>query len=490
MTPQELKNSILQLAIAGKLVKQRAEEGTAEELFAQIQAERQRLVAEGKLKKQKPLPEITEDEKPFDIPESWKWVRFQDLMLEISTGPFGSMLHKTDYIANGIPLVNPANIINSRIVESDKMMISEETANRLGKYRLSSGMIVMGRRGEMGRCAIVEPEQDGWVCGTGSFFMNPSKSLHLSYMIKLFSTVYAKAYLAGESVGTTMSNLNHTILRSIPIPLPPLAEQKRIVAKIEQLLPYIDRYEKAWSRLQEFNKRFPSDMQKSLLQYAIEGKLVEQRAEEGTAEELFVQIQEEKQRLVAEGKLKKQKPLPEITEEEKPFDIPESWKWCYIGDIFAHNTGKALNRSDKDGVMLSYITTSNLYWNRFELDNIKEMLFLESEIEKCTVVQNDLLVCEGGDYGRAAIWTKRQPIRIQNHIHRLRPFFPICVKYVYYIFYLYKNTNRLVGKGIGIKGLSAQVLHSIKFPLPPLAEQKRIVARLEELLPLCDRLKK
>ena len=244
MTTQELKNSILQLAIAGKLVEQRAEEGTAEELFAQIQAEKQKLVAEGKLKKQKPLPEITEEEKPFDIPESWKWVRFQDLMLEISTGPFGSMLHKTDYIANGIPLVNPANIINSRIVESDKMRISEETANRLGKYRLSSGMIVMGRRGEMGRCAIVEPEQNGWVCGTGSFFMNPSKSLHLSYMIKLFSTVYAKAYLAGESVGTTMSNLNHTILRSIPIPLPPLAEQKRIVARLEELLPLCDRLKK------------------------------------------------------------------------------------------------------------------------------------------------------------------------------------------------------------------------------------------------------
>lgn len=248
------------------------------------------------------------------------------------------------------------------------------------------------------------------------------------------------------------------------------------------------RYTNACGRLAEISMRFPSDMQKSLLQYAIEGKLVEQRAEEGTAEELFAQIQAEKQRLVAEGKLKKQKPLPEITEEEKPFDIPESWKWCYIGDIFAHNTGKALNRSEKEGVMLSYITTSNLYWNRFELDNIKEMLFQESEIEKCTVVQNDLLVCEGGDFGRAAIWTKKEPIRIQNHIHRLRPFFPICVKYFYYIFYLYKNTNRLVGKGIGIKGLSASVLHSIKFPLPPLAEQKRIVARLEELLPLCDRL--
>lgn len=472
MTPQELKNSILQLAIAGKLVKQRAEEGTAEELFAQIQAEKQRLVAEGKLKKQKPLPEITEEEKPFDIPESWKWVRFQDLMLEISTGPFGSMLHKTDYIANGIPLVNPANIINSRIVESDKMMISEETANRLGKYRLSSGMIVMGRRGEMGRCAIVEPEQNGWVCGTGSFFMNPSKSLHLSYMIKLFSTVYAKAYLAGESVGTTMSNLNHTILRSIPIPLPPLAEQKRIVAKIEQLLPYIDRYEKAWSRLQEFNKRFPSDMQKSLLQYAIEGKLVEQRAEEGTAEELFAQIQAEKQRLVAEGKLKKQKPLPEITEEEKPFDIPESWKWVRLGNLISIESGINLTKSQmKQGSIPVYGGNGITGYH-----------------DKALVYDNTIVIGRVGYYCGSVHITEKEAWVTDNAFIVDYP-----TNFIFQKFFVYMLRHMNLGKNNNATAqpvVSGKKIYPLLFPLPPLAEQKRIVARLEELLPLCDRLKK
>ena len=475
MTPQELKNSILQLAIAGKLVKQRAEEGTAEKLFAQIQAEKQRLVAEGKLKKQKPLPEITEEEKPFDIPESWKWVRFQDLMFEISTGPFGSMLHKTDYIANGIPLVNPANIINSRIVESDKMMISEETANRLGKYRLSSGMIVMGRRGEMGRCAIVEPEQNGWVCGTGSFFMNPSKSLHLSYMIKLFSTVYAKAYLAGESVGTTMSNLNHTILRSIPIPLPPLAEQKRIVAKIEQLLPYIDRYEKAWSRLQEFNKRFPSDMQKSLLQYAIEGKLVEQRAEEGTAEELFAQIQAEKQRLVAEGKLKKQKPLPEITEEEKPFDIPESWKWVRLGEVFELQAGKNISASQikEDNTQNEYLCYGG--------NGIRGYVDTYNRIGSFPIIGRQGALCGNINFATGYFYATEHAVTVSTFAN---------TNVIWACHFLRALKLNQYATATAQPGLAVNKINSVLLPLPPLAEQKRIVARLEELLPLCDRLKK
>ena len=239
--PEDMKKSLLQYAIQGKLVEQRPEEGTAEELFAQIQEEKQRLVAEKKIKKEKPLPEITEDEKPFDIPESWKWVRFSDLMNAMSTGPFGSMLHKSDYISDGIPLVNPANIVRGKIIPSEKMMVSTDTAKRLESYTLHTGMIVIGRRGEMGRCAIVGENEDGWICGTGSFFLTPSPYLFVDYIQIFFSTHYAKVYLGGESVGTTMSNLNHKILSKMPIPLPPLAEQKRIVEKLEQLLPLCER---------------------------------------------------------------------------------------------------------------------------------------------------------------------------------------------------------------------------------------------------------
>lgn len=239
--PEDMKKSILQYAIQGKLVEQREEEGTGEELYRQIQAEKKRLIKEGKIKKEKPLPEIAEDEIPFDIPESWRWVRFSEIMSTMSTGPFGSMLHKTDYIEKGIPLVNPANMVNGKIVPSDKMMISEATRRRLSSYILHAGMIVLGRRGEMGRCAVVTEKEDGWLCGTGSFFMEPSMRLYVYYVVSLFSSPYVKFYLGGESVGTTMSNLNHTILSKMPIPLPPLAEQKRIVAKLEEILPLCER---------------------------------------------------------------------------------------------------------------------------------------------------------------------------------------------------------------------------------------------------------
>ena len=239
--PEDMKKSILQYAIQGKLVEQREEEGTGEELYRQIQAEKKRLTKEGKIKKEKPLPEIAEDEIPFDIPESWKWVRFSEIMSTMSTGPFGSMLHKTDYIEKGIPLVNPANMVNGKIVPSDKMMISEATRRRLSSYILHAGMIVLGRRGEMGRCAVVTEKEDGWLCGTGSFFMEPSMSLYVYYVVSLFSSPYVKFYLGGESVGTTMSNLNHTILSKMPIPLPPLAEQRRIVAKLDEILPLCER---------------------------------------------------------------------------------------------------------------------------------------------------------------------------------------------------------------------------------------------------------
>ena len=228
------------------------------------------------------------------------------------------------------------------------------------------------------------------------------------------------------------------------------------------------------------------DLKNSILQLAVQGKLVEQRPEEGTANELYKQIQAKKQALIKTGKIKKEKKLPEITEDEKPFDIPESWMWCYVGDLFQHNTGKALNGSDKSGIPMTYITTSNLYWDRFELDNLKEMPFTESEVEKCTVQKDDLLVCEGGEYGRSAIWPYEYPMRIQNHIHKLRAYGAISVRYFYYVFYLYKNAGMIAGKGIAIQGLSANVLHALKMPLPPLAEQERIVAKIEELMPLVE----
>ena len=222
-------------------------------------------------------------------------------------------------------------------------------------------------------------------------------------------------------------------------------------------------------------------LKKKILDLAIKGKLVEQRPEEGTAEDLYQQIQEKKTNLIKEGKLKKEKPLAPIEDDEIPFDIPDSWRWVRIGDLYKHNTGKALNSSNIEGKKLPYITTSNLYWNRFELNNLKKMFFKESEIEKCSVQKGDLLVCEGGDIGRAAIWNFDYQVCIQNHIHKLRGYIQLSTLFYYYIFLYYKLNNSISGRGIGIQGLSSNALHNLVVPLPPLAEQKRIVEKIDLL---------
>ena len=172
---------------------------------------------------------------------------------------------------------------------------------------------------------------------------------------------------------------------------------------------------------------------------------------------------------------------------EIPFEIPENWCWVRLGNLFSHSSGKALNGGDKGGKPYQYITTSNLYWNRFELDNLRTMNFRESELEKCTATKGDLLVCEGGDIGRAAIWNYDYDIKIQNHIHKLRAFYPLCTKFFYYIFFLYKHIGFIGGKGIGIQGLSSGALHQIILPIAPLNEQMRIVEKIDEIMPIADK---
>ena len=168
-------------------------------------------------------------------------------------------------------------------------------------------------------------------------------------------------------------------------------------------------------------------------------------------------------------------------DEEIPFDLPKSWRWCRLGTLFAHNTGKALNSSDSEGTLMTYITTSNLYWDRFELDSLKEMPFTDSEIEKCTVTKGDLLVCEGGDIGRSAIWMFDENIRIQNHIHRLRPYISLDNRFYYYVMFMWKQMGLIGGQGIGLQGFSSKALHNLIVPLPPVDEQTKIVAFVDKL---------
>ena len=407
------------------------------------------------------------------------------------------MVHKSDYTDDGIPLVNPTNIKGQRIVAENICKVAQTKYDELRAYALSENDIVLARRGDLCKCAIVNEEQIGWLAGTGSFFLH-IVGLSLEFFIILYTSPYAQDYLIGDSVGTTMNNLNQGLLSRMLIPVPPLSEQLRIIEHYCFIVPIIERYTMAYSERKALDDVLPIQIKKSVLQEAIQGKLVPQDPNDEPASVLLQRIRKEKLRLVKEGKLKKKdvidstifrgddnryyellgKNLIDITD-DIPFDIPSNWVWTRIGYLFAHNNGKQLNKGNSVGTLMEYITTSNLYWHGFKLDNLKKMPFEENEIERCQAIKGDLLVCEGGDVGRSCIWTYDYPIMLQNHIHKLRAYLPLCTKYFYYIFYLYNLSGLIGGKGIGIQGFSAKALHNTIIPLPPLMEQERIVKKID-----------
>lgn len=227
---KQLRQCFLREAMQGKLVKQDENEGNGTDLLQKIGLENE------KLKKGKSFISVSEDETSFKIPDSWTWCRLGEIALNISTGPFGTMLHKSDYVQDGIPLVNPMNIVNEKIIASNKMMVNEKTKARLKSYILKTGDVVVGRRGEMGRCAVVTEKESGWLCGTGSFFLELHNEIFRPYFINVLSSDSSKSILLGSSVGSTMNNLNHKILGNLPFPLPPFQEQKRIVKKLEEVM--------------------------------------------------------------------------------------------------------------------------------------------------------------------------------------------------------------------------------------------------------------
>ena len=256
---KKLRQQILQEAIEGKLTagwrQQNHDVEPASELLSRIQAEKEQLVKDKKIKKQKPLPPISDEEKPFDLPNGWVWCRTGDLLDKFFTGPFGSMLHKSDYVPKGYPLVNPANMINGVIVSSRKMMVDQKTKERLSKYILKTGDIVIARRGNLSKCVIVREQEDGWLCGTGSFFIQPSKYISNNFFIKTYKSFFFQKQLTEISIGQTMANLNQTILNGSLFLLPPLPEQKAIVAKVEKLLALCDQMETQITASQTYAKQ-------------------------------------------------------------------------------------------------------------------------------------------------------------------------------------------------------------------------------------------
>ena len=379
---------------------------------------------------------------------------------------------------------------------SDDVFLPESYFDAEKQVKLNDVVIVAstGSKAVIGKAGYIDRDIPNTQIGAFLRLVRPIDISLASYIRLLFATEYYREHIRTQSQGTNINNVKAEYITELLVPLPPLAEQARIVAEIEKYEALIAEYDKLEQQATKLDDEIYDNLKKSILQYAIQGKLVPQDPNDEPASVLLARIRAEKKAQLGKKYVesyiykgddncyyeKVGSETKNITD-ELPFDIPDRWAWIRVGNLFQHNTGKALNSSNTKGTKRQYITTSNLYWNSFKLDSLREMLFTDEEVEKCSLKKNDLLVCEGGDIGRAAIWHNDIPMCIQNHIHRLRAYEAVEVYFYYYAFYLYKYSGLIGGKGIGIQGLSSNALAKLLFPLPPLQEQKRIVEAIRAI---------
>lgn len=503
MNAQDLKNSILQLAVQGKLVEQRHEEGTAKELLAQIKAEKEQLIKDKKIKKEKPLPEIAEDEIPFDIPESWEWVRLVDIAKSSGTdsfadGPFGSNLKKEHQIDRPeVRIIQLSNIGDSGWKDDNVKYTSFTHLETISRCEVNAGDFIIAKMMPAGR-TIIMPDIGTRVClGSDAIRFVPTDLINKSYLLYAMKSYAFLSQIYSEVHGVTRVRTSLNKLKTYLLPVPPVEEQKRIVAKIEGILPYIEQYDRAYTKLEIFNKKFPEDMKKSILQMAMQGKLVEQRPEEGTADELYEQIVAEKTKLIKEGKIKKEKTLPEITDEEIPFEIPESWKWVRLGEL-----SKLITKGSspswqgikycEDGLL--FITSENVGKECLLLDNPKYVEEKFNHIQERSILQyGDILTnLVGASIGRTAIYNLHEIANINQAVCIIRlveqELSGYILKYMSsYVIYKMMMTDKV---DTARANISLANINNLIVPLPPLAEQKRIVAKLEQMLPYCEQLMK
>lgn len=498
MNAQDLKNSILQLAVQGKLVEQRAEEGTARELLEQIKLEKGQLIKDKKIKKSKPLPEITEEEIPYEIPESWEWVRFGEIMNVVSA----RRVHQSDWKNKGIPFYRAREIakLSEDGYVDNELFISAELYDELSKSGVpKEGDLMVTAVGTLGKTYIVTKNDKFYYKDASVICFENYAKLSPEYIKMLMETPLMNYQIKSNSAGTTVATLTMVRMNEYMIPLPPLEEQHRIVAKIEEILPYIDQYDKAYTKLETFNKKFPEDMKKSILQMAMQGKLVEQRPEEGTADELYEQIVAEKAQLIKDGKIKKEKPLPEITEDEIPFEIPSSWKWVRFQEVCAVLTCGYASTPEyvAENIGMPFISAKNIKPYKFMPDDhkyIKRELY-DKLTQTCCPKKNDILLTRvGAGIGEAAIIDidMEFAIYVSLTLIKLVDYKQLDNRYILYWLNSPIGTDNarknIFGKGASQGNLNVNNVRTFLVPLPPLEEQKRIVAKVDELLPYCDQL--
>lgn len=485
MKAQDLKNSILQLAIQGKLVSQDENDEPAEVLYAKIQAEKQKLIKEGKIKKDKPLPPITEDEIPFSIPPTWKWVRLG----EIANINGGYAFKSTLYKDRGIRVIRISDF-DEQGFKNDKI-VRYEYSSELEQYLIENNNIIMAMTGgTVGKSYYVQEIPERLVSNQRVATIKITCSINPHYInyVVLSSIIQADIQ---SSKNSTNDNISMDLIKNFRIPLPPLEEQKRIVAKIEELEPLINQYDQAEQELSTLNDKFPEQLKKSILQYAIQGKLVAQDDNDEPAEVLYAKIQAEKQKLIKEGKIKKDKPLPPITEAEIPFSIPSTWKWVRLSEIVFNHGQK---NPDKP---FTYIDISSIDNKANKIKNNTNVIAPENAPSRARkiVQKGDIIYATVRPYlHNTCIFEEElinEPI-VSTGFAVLAPFEGIYNKFLFlYLlsptFDAYANSTENA-KGVAYPAINDARLYNGVIPLPPLEEQHRIIAKVDELLEMCGKL--
>lgn len=491
MTPENLKASILQYAIQGKLVEQRVEEGMADEYVSKVCK---------LLKTNRRI--IDDDEKYIDIPQSWTWACVSDLTTDEYVNDGNWVLSK-DMVAQGeVKLIQLGSIGDNQYKEKGFKYLTYEHFKELNGRQIYPGYLLINRLIGDKMLSCILPDLDGiLMTAVDVCWIAPHEEC---YDLKFLMYAMASSLFQGKvkelGRGTTRFRISKLNLINIAFPLPPLEEQHRIVTKIEELLPYVNRYAKAYEKLEQFNAKFPENMKRSILQYAIQGKLVEQRSEEGTAEELYQQIQDEKKKLIKEKGKKKEKVLEDITDEEIPFDIPENWKWVRLGDIiYTTEAGKSpncINQESKDGEWGVIKTTA--IQDGFFLCNENKVLPESFEIRPEYIIEKgDFLITRAGPRNRTGVMcvVKDEVTKLILSDKTVRICYPKGLMDPEYMMYALSSPacqkdieTYMTGMASSQVNISQGNMRKFIFPLAPVNEQKRIVIKIKELLQYCTNL--
>lgn len=498
MNAQQLKNSILQQAIQGKLVPQDPNDEPASVLLQHIRKEKERLVKEGRLKKKdlesKP---IEEDEIPFEIPNGWAFCRLGDLG-DYRKGPFGSSLTKSMFV--------PKSETSVKVYEQ-KNAIQKDW--RLGEYYISSakyetmksftvlpGDIIVSCAGTIGETYYLPNDAVLGIINQALMRVKLFDNQMVLYWQLLFDYVMiSNTKMKGN--GSAIKNIPpFEILKNIVIPLPPLAEQSRIVARVEELMPLVERYGKAQQALDQLNESLPARLRQSILQEAIQGRLVPQDPKEEPALELLKRIRKEKEQLVKEGKIYKKKDTPPFFDADNyPFEIPSTWVWSQLSDISIIQEGAGIRKYQYTNNGIQLLCVTNILEGSVDLSK-KTLCISENEYKEkyqhLTPQKGDIVTaCSGGSWGKVAVFDCDNIVMLNTSTLRLRFFNDLADnKYLYYLAQSKFFKDQLSSQLVGIQPNFGYAHYSrICIPLPPLSEQKRIVAKVEELFGILKEVK-